>query len=184
MNAVLETIRRRRTVRAYREEQLPRETLDQILEAGIYAPTGHNDQPWHFTVIRNRDVIGELNRRAKEELKLSPIEWMQRSGNNPAYDISYGAPTLVIVSGRTNAITPLVDCSAAIQNMLLAAESFGVGSAWLGLFSAYLRKPGSGKEYGIPDGFEPYYSVALGFKKDDRELPAPARKSDVTNFIE
>lgn len=55
MNEVLKAIRNRRSVRTYLPTQIKQEDLDLIIESGIYAPSGHNDQPWHFTVIQNKE---------------------------------------------------------------------------------------------------------------------------------
>ncbi|MBU3178504.1 nitroreductase family protein [Clostridium estertheticum] len=57
MNEVLKTIKNRRSVRSYFSEQTKQEELDLIIESGIYAPSGNNDQPWHFTVIQNKENI-------------------------------------------------------------------------------------------------------------------------------
>ena len=183
MNEVLKTIKSRRSVRSYKGEQIKQEELDLIIEAGIYAPTGHNDQPWHFTVIQNKALIQEINTLSKEIMANSDLDWMKAVAANPEYDITYGAPTLVIVSGRINGVTPQTDCDAAIQNMLLAAESLNIGSVWLGLVRFYLNIEGKSQELGIPDGYQPLYGVALGYKKNDKEQVAPKRNYDVVNYI-
>ena len=56
MNQTIDTIKNRRSVRNYRSEQIKDEELEIILETAIYAPTGHNDQPWHFTIVQNQDI--------------------------------------------------------------------------------------------------------------------------------
>ncbi len=66
VNQVLEIIKSRRSVRKYSSEQIKDEELEIILESAIYAPTGGNDQPWHFTVIQNREFIDYMNMEAKK----------------------------------------------------------------------------------------------------------------------
>ncbi len=117
MNEVLRTIKNRRSVRKFKAEQIKREELDAIVEAGIYAPTAHNEQPWHFTVIQNAEVLNHINLRVNEEMAKSDIEWVKRAGLNPNYRVTYDAPTLIIVSGRRDAMALMADCSAAIENM-------------------------------------------------------------------
>lgn len=66
MNEVLKTLKGRRSIRAYLPDQIPNEDLQAILEAGIYAPTAHNDQPWHFTVIQNKEKLQYISDKSKE----------------------------------------------------------------------------------------------------------------------
>jgi len=90
---------------------------------------------------------------------------------------------LIIESGIKNALSPKVDCSAAIQNMLLAAESLHIGSVWIGLITFFLKLENEVKNLGIPDGYEPYYGVALGYKSLNKEMVAPKRNLNVVNYI-
>lgn len=181
MNEVLKVIKNRRSVRSYRHEQISQEDLDLIIEAGIYAPTAHNDQPWHFTVIQNRELLQHINEKAKELMAKSDVEWIQKSGSNPDFQLTYNAPTLVIVSGRKNAMAWEADCAAAIQNMLIAAESLNIGSVWLGLLRFFFEQEDEVGKLGIPEGYQPYYGVAFGFKA--KEQVAPKRNVDVVNYI-
>jgi nitroreductase len=183
MNEVLKAIKSRRSVRSYKQEQISKEDLDLILEAGIYAPTANNDQPWHFTVIQNQALIKDMNEKAKELMAKSNVEWVQKMGLNADFQVSYHAPTLIIVSGRTDAMSPKVDCSAAIQNMLIAAESLNIGSVWLGLMRYFFEQKEEVSKLGIPQGYEPFYGVAFGFKANEGEQPAPRRNLDVVNYI-
>ncbi|MDP4093951.1 MAG: nitroreductase family protein [Bacillota bacterium] len=182
MNEILNTIKSRRSVRSYRKDQIRQEELDAIIEAAIYAPTGHNEQPWHFTVVQNQDTIQYINDKAKELMVKSDVEWIRNTGSRPM-KITYDAPTLVIVSGRADAISWRADCAAAIQNMLIAAESLDIGSVWLGLVNFFFEQEDAAKILGIPEGYEPYYTVALGYKASDRKQAAPARNYDVVNYI-
>ena len=70
-NTVLEVIKSRRSIRRYLPEQIKDSELQAILEAGAYAPSAHNDQSWHFTVIRNRELIDHISRTAKERMAVN-----------------------------------------------------------------------------------------------------------------
>lgn len=183
MNDVLKVIKNRRSVRSYLPEQIKQEDLNLIIEAGIYAPSAHNDQPWHFTVIQNKEKIRYISDKSKELMARSETEWMRNMGLNSKINIVYNAPTLIIVSGNKNALSPKVDCSAAIQNMLIAAESLNIGSVWLGLVTFFFKLEDEVKKLGVPEGYEPYYGVALGYKASEKELIAPKRNLDVVNYI-
>lgn len=183
MNEVLKVIKSRRSVRDYRHEQISQESLDRIIEAGVYAPTAHNEQPWHFTVIQNQEMLQYINKKIKELMAESDIEWIQKMGSKPHFQVTYNAPTLIIVSGRKDAMAWSADCAAAIQNMLIAAESLNIGSVWLGLMRLFFQQEGEISKLGIPKGYQPYYGVALGFKAKEKEQAAPKRNLDVVNYI-
>lgn len=179
-NETLETIKKRRSIRKFKEDQIKKEELDAILEAAIYAPTGHNDQPWHFTVIQNKNLLNTISALTNEAMRKSEVKWIAKLGEKNRH-IFFNAPTVVIVSGRKNGYSPLTDCSAAIQNMLLAAESLNIGSLWNGLVELFFKMD-QVKELNIPEGFEPYYAVALGYK-DCEQPKTPERNKDVYSYI-
>ncbi len=182
MSDVLNVIKNRRSVRNFKQEQINQESIDIIIEAGIYAPTAHNDQPWHFTVVQNQELLEKINLISKKGMANSGVEWMQKMSANPNFHLTYHAPTLIIVSGRKDALAWSVDCAAAIQNMLLVAEDMNIGSVWLGLVRFFLNDEEEVKKLGIPEGYEPFYGVAFGYKEKEH-APAPKRKLDVVNFI-
>ena len=185
MNDTLRIIKERRTTRRFKPEQLKDEDLQAIIEAGLYAPSAHNEQSWHFTVIQNADLIRELNLETKNAGKNSPVEFIRRMSNNEQLDIFYGAPTIIIVSGQDDALMPEVDCAAATENMFIAAESLEVGGCWNGLVAILFKEP-LVEEYKrklhIPEGYTPYYAAVFGYKekKISRALP---RKENKVQYI-
>jgi len=182
MNQTLKTIKNRRSVRQYRPEQIKDEELENILEAAIYAPTGHNDQPWHFTVVHNKDLINEINNGAKVVMKDMELEWISKLGAIDDFNIFHKAPTALIVSGRKDATTPLVDCAAAVQNMLLAAESMGIGSCWIGFAKFFFLDSENKKKFNIPDDHEVHFGVAIGYKLKENPQ-APERNQKVYKYF-
>ena len=183
MNEVLTAIKSRRSVRNYKQEQISDENLQLIIEAGIYAPTAHNEQPWHFTVIQNKEMLQDINEKVSTAMSISDVEWIRKMASNPAFKVTYNAPTLIIVSGRKDGMAWNVDCAAAIQNMLIAAESLGIGSVWLGLLRFFFQQEDEVSKLGIPEGYQPFYGVALGYKAKAKEQSAPKRNFDVVNYI-
>lgn len=179
MNGVLETIRNRRSVRQFSPEQITNKELDAILEAGIWAPSGHNAQPWHFLVVRDKKKIDEMSRHTVDLMSLSNTEWIRKLAAKEGYHLFHRAPTVIIVSGvKTDDVLlpPLADCSAAIENMLLAAESMNIGTCWVGLTKFLFDIPEEIEELGIPKEFHPLYSVCVGYKMDAYIPSAPHRK--------
>lgn len=185
MNEVLKVIRERRSIRSFKSEQIKDEELKEILDAGIYAPSATNKQPWHFTVIQNKEIIDSLSNDFKELSKKSDNEYIKRFGENKKFHVFYNAPTVILISGDESNQMAAIDCAAATENMLLAAEALGVGSCWVG-FVAYLLNSEEGKKYleklGIPEGYKQIHSVALGYKKVNI-ANAPARRENTINYI-
>ena len=187
MNQILETIKNRRSARRYAPQPLAQEHLDAILEAAVWAPSAHNDQGWHFTVVRNKELIDALSEDIKAALVNSPLEWAAAMGRNAHFHVFYGAPAVVVVSGRKDALSPLVDCSAAIQNMLLAAESVGAGSCWIGFCRWLFALPEAHEKWAqklnVPPGHAMNFCVALGYKTGLSPKP-PARREATVNYID
>lgn len=183
MNEVLKTIRNRRSVREYKSEQIIREHLDQIIEAGILAPSAMNEQPWHFTVIQNPELLRRINDTVKEKMAASDNEWVRKNASDSGFTVTYNAPALIIVSGDQNGVAWQADCSFAMENMMLAAESLGIGSVCLGMVKIFLEIPGEAEKLGVPEGYKPFLGIAFGYKVSDKEIEPPKRNLDVVNYI-
>ncbi len=185
VNETLRIIKQRRSIRSYKDEQIRDEELQAVLEAGMYAPNAGN-QAWHFTVVQNNDLLERLNFAAKEAAKQMDIEPLRRLGNNEMFNCLYGAPTLIIISGDEKALMPLdADCAAATENMLIAAESIGLGSCWIFfVLLAFYSPRGSElrRELKLPDGYKPYDSAVIGYKKA-LVGNAPERKPNLITYI-
>jgi nitroreductase len=183
MNEVIRAIKSRRSVRAYKSDLLKREVVEAIVEAGYYAPTGHNEQPWHFSVIQDRVVIEGINAKCKELMANVKVDWIKNLAENPKSDITYHAPLLILVSGKKAAMTEKADCTVAMQNMLLAAESLGVGSCWMGLVNFIFTSEDEMEKLGVPEGYEPLHAAVFGYKADGTPKAAPLRNRDVVTYI-
>ena len=185
MNNAIETILNRRSVRVYSEEQIKQVDLELILKSGLYSPSGCNAQSWHFTVIQNKEIMNNLNFETKKELLKSDNEYFKDFAANEKYDIFYDAPTIIVISGEKKALIPEIDCAAATENMIIAAESLNIGTCWIGLVT-YLFKSEKVQEIikriEIPQGYEPYYAITLGYKKYPNPSPQPRRENTV-NYI-
>ena len=185
MNETLKNIRNRRSTRAFLPEQLKDMDMQVILDAGIYAPSASNQQPWHFTVVQNKDLIDRLSVAFKAVAGKSNNEYVRRFADNEKFHVFYNAPTVVLVSGDENNNYASVDCGAAVENILIAAESLEIGSCWIGLIAILLNSEEGiefVKELGIPEGFKQIHAVCLGHKKV-KVTNAPVRKENTVNYI-
>jgi nitroreductase len=106
----LEAIRKRRSVRRYTGDSIPREDLEQIVDAGRLAATGGNRQPWDFIVVTDREMIDRLKVAAA---------WMEQAG------------AIIAVVMDPASRWWIEDGSAAVENMLIASTALGYGSCWL-----------------------------------------------------
>ena len=186
MNNVIECIKSRRSQRSFKPEAVPRAALEAILDAAIWAPSGMNAQPWRFTAITRRGLIDRLEARIKESLLGSSVERLRAQAARPGSAFYYGAPAVVIASGESDGPTSGPDCALGLQNMMLAAQSLGIGSCWVhaptrlaeGSETAALRA-----ELGIPASHAIFGSIALGYAAGPAPS-APARKAGCTAIIE
>jgi len=127
-NEVLKCIYTRRSVRNYKNIPVPKDVVDELLNAAVMAPSARNTQPWLFSIVEGQEKIGELGERA--------LVWYNKA--NPANALSsaaaifYNAPLAVIISGKSGYKWLKDDVNLAVQNMFLAAQSLGLGSCWIG----------------------------------------------------
>ncbi len=121
MNEVLRTIKNRRTIRRFKSDPIPDEKLQAILDAGRWAPSFSNLQPWRFLVIKDQNLKKELDKAARESVL--------HLGINEAPVI-----ILVCVDRRIDPLHAIEAGAAATQNMTLAATSLGLGAGWIGIW--------------------------------------------------
>lgn len=173
-NQALEVIKRRRSVRSFRPQQIAEAQLAAVLEAGRCAPCA-GDAP-HITAVQNAGLIADINAAAKEAAQGMGMPHLGQLGSNPDFVGSYGAPTMIIISDKAEAVAPQLNCAAAAQNMLIAAEALELGACWVHfpLFFMYGARAGAlCAALGLPDGSKPYACIALGHKG---EAAAPGRR--------
>lgn len=192
-NQVLEIIKKRRSIRKYKPEQISDDELFQILEAGRYAPSGGNNQTNHFVVIQNEKILSELKQMAAKEFSrmevaedtyksLKSAILQSKKGN---YDFTYQAPTLVVVANLRGYGNAMADCAVALENMMLAATSLHIGACWVNqlkwlgdneIIKPYMESLGITASEVICGG------LILGYP-DQKELPPLERKGNRITYI-
>lgn len=152
-NEVLNAIKMRRSVRAYKPDAVPEALLHAVLEAGTYAPTGRGRQSPTIIAVtseRYRKEIAELNAK------------VMGSDSDPYY----GAPVIVLVLADGSAHTFVEDGSCVLENMMVAAASLGLGSVWVHrereIFDSEEGKALL-REWGLPETLRGVGSIALGY---------------------
>ncbi len=144
----LEAIRTRRSIRAFTKEKVSDEQVRKIIEAGMYAPSAGNQQPWQFIVITDKNMLEKVP-------DIHPYATMVEQ-----------APAAILVCGDTNLAKSqafwVQDCAAAVQNVLLAAHALGLGAVWTGVYPRQERVQGFQKLCKLPDHVVPFALVPLG----------------------
>ncbi len=144
----LEAILSRRSIRRYTQDPVSDETLKALLEAAMSAPSAGNEQPWHFIVITDRRLLDAIPRF------------------HPYADMLREAQVAILVCGDTERERYkghwVQDCSAATQNLLLAAHASGLGAVWVGVYPAGERVQRMQKLFGLPAHVIPLALVPLG----------------------
>ncbi|AEC51392.1 putative protein nitroreductase [Pyrococcus sp. NA2] len=145
---IMDVIKGRRAVRKFKDKQIPLEDLKKILEAGIWAPSGSNIQPWEFILVTEKDMI--------EKIKLvSPGLF----GNPSALVILCINKERAKRGGRLGELMALMDISMAAQNMMLMAYSLGIGSCPVVSFNKTALK----ELLDIPEHVEPVLMLIFGY---------------------
>ncbi len=151
---ILEVIRSRRTIRKYSDEPLAPDIVTKLLEAGRWAPSARNNQPWKFIVINNKDIIRDL---------ASVIQ----TGKYIA-DVSLAIAVVVDPEARRF----LESGSAAIYGVMLEAHALGLGTGWIGCYDGAQEEPAK-KILGIPDEERLQAIITVGYPSD---IPEKTRK--------
>ncbi len=158
-NQVVETIMARRSIRQYKDQPVSRETMDTIVKCGINAPNGMNRQAWEVRVVSNPDYI---NGATKLFAEANP-----RMAEDPTFKNMFrNAPTVVFIANDSAAGMSQIDCGMLGENMVLAAQSLGVGSCVLGGPIAFLKTPAAAEylaKLGFSEGYELLYAIAFGY---------------------
>lgn len=171
MNSVIETILKRRSIRAYKPEQVSDQDLRLILECALYAPTGGNLQNSRFLVIQDPDLMEELNDVIRRELSGREIvegemmaKGIQRARHN-GYHFIFHAPTLISAAALRDHSNSMANCCMGLMNIQIAAESLGLGSCYSNQSHWLTDVPAVREIYGrlgLREDEDIFGSVALG----------------------
>lgn len=172
MNEVLQNIMTRRSVRSFKEEQIKDEELDLIIQAGTHAPSGMNKQSWQFTVVQNKEKIELLAKVVREAL-----------GRDEGYNF-YAPPTLIMLSNDKENSNGLADCSCALENIFLMANSLGIGSCWINQLKTIcdeVKVREALTSFGIPENHIVWGMASIGYPAITPK--EHERKEDVVKFV-
>lgn len=179
---VFSCIATRHSTRKFKEEPVPQEVLDKVIEAGRQAPSGKHKNQSRFIVIRKKEVLQELITLVQQEfakMEVTPenddnFGGAIRAAKKGGYAFMYNAPVLIVVANKRDYGNRYADVSCAMQNMMLAANALDLGSCWINqlrwlqdnpVLRAYLQK------LGMAEDEEVCASLSIGYPDTPDGLP-------------
>lgn len=151
----LKAILSRRSIRKYSGKQIPDGHYEILLKAAMHAPSARNRQPWHFIIIGDKKVLNNL------------------SDSSPSWKMLSYADKAIVVCGDMHSEDAesflIQDCSAATQNILLAAHELGLGAVWLGVHPREERVLEIRNTLNLPGHIIPVSMISIGFPDEERQ---------------
>jgi nitroreductase len=180
----LKAIYQRRAVRAYTDEPVPREEIEQLLEAAIHAPSAVNLQPWGFVVIQDRETLTRYAEEGKMlllgdppteevvESGFSGNDWLRQMAASADFAIFHGAPALVVIYATSSGGTQ--DCFLAAENLMLAAWTLGLGTCPVGLALPLFNRKEVKADLNVPSDWVAALPITVGWPAG--ETPPTTRR--------
>lgn len=152
----ISTMLSRRSIRQYSEQEVSKEDLAIILEAGFAAPSARNRRPWHFITVSDKKLLNKL------------------ANSHPYGKMLSKARVAIVVCGEISKEEReryfwLLDGAAATENMLLAAHALGLGAVWLGVYDRQEREDGFRQILNIPPEIGVLSAISLGYPAEEKE---------------
>lgn len=157
-NEVLDAIFRRRSIRKFTEQPVEPEKVKLLLEAGMAAPSASNTQPWEFVVINDPETLKKL----RANLPLGKF-------NSPLCIVPCGNPDGISVKAVTSRMFWVQDCSAATENILIAAVGLGLGAVWCGVHPIFIFEGRIRAVLGIPRNVTPLGVIQIGYPAEEKQ---------------
>lgn len=165
--AVIENIMTRTSIRQFTEQPIAKDTLDLIVKAGMAAPSAVNAQPWAFVIITEKEVLDSLN------------------AIKPWFNLKTATAAVVVCGDMSKAMEGtgreywIQDCSAASENILLAAHAYGIGAVWCGVYPNEDIVAGVSRILELPDNIIPLNVITMGYPAEN---PEPKDKFKTENI--
>lgn len=183
-NEMMETIMHRRAIRRFEEKQVDETALQQILQAGLYAPSAGGRQGVIFAVSQDKETnerLGRIKRANSQPRMATATSYVSKEQPSIADDPAlknafYDAPTVITLFAPKNFLFSAEDCAVAAENMMLAADSLGVGSCYIGQgWTAFADPYGQEvlRRWGIRTDYYAVMQLLLGYPREGDRHPEP-----------
>ena len=189
MPDVFETILHRRSIRRFADKQVEENALQQILQAGLYAPSAGGRQGVLFAVCQDRAVnqrLGKIKRANSHPRMATETSFVSREQPSIADDPKltnafYDAPTVITMFAPKKFLFSVDDCAVAAENMMLAADALGIGSCYIGQgWTAFADPYGQEilRQWNIPTDHYAVMQLLLGYPREGDKHPATKPRKD------
>ena len=158
MNNAIETLMTRTSIRSFTDRPVSADTIEMLLRAGMAAPTAVNKQPWHFVVINDRAKLDELGGNGRQSQM-----WQEST-----LAIAVCGNMEKALEGPAQAFW-IQDCSAATENILLAAHALGLGAVWTGCYPMEERMANVSQVLNLPENIVPLCVIVMGYPNEQPE---------------
>lgn len=181
MNQTIENIISRRSVKKYTEQNVPMELVEEVVKAGMYAPSGMNMQSAKIIAVTNKAMRDRLSR-----INLEIVVGRNLKTTSGHSDPFYGAPVVLVVLAKKEVGTRVYDGTLVMENMMIAAHSLGLGSCWIHRAKETFETE-EGKQIladlGITEEYEGIGNCILGYAAADALKPQAPRKEDFVVWV-
>lgn len=175
---LLEAINSRRSVREYTHEPVSDDTVRDLIDAAIRAPSAINRQPWCFVVVKQKALLSQISDLAKAHLlKASlgaPAHPFRDMLNDPKFNIFYQAPVLVVIAACEPTDWAVEDCALAAENLMLTAYAKRLGTCWIGFAQHWLSTDDGKAALGLPSSYIPVAPIVVGHPRRS-SAPVPRK---------
>lgn len=189
MPDIFETIMHRRSIRRFEPKQIEETALQQILQAGLYAPSAGGRQGVIFAVCQDKEVnerLGKIKRANSNPRMATATSFVSREQPSIADDPKltnafYDAPTVITLFAPKNFLFSVDDCAVAAENMMLAADALGIGSCYIGQgWPAFADPYGQEilRQWNIPADHYAVMQLLLGYAKEGDKHPTPKPRKE------
>ncbi len=184
-NETMKSIMARRSYKVFDSKPIGDDEIETIVQAGLYAPTGMNMQPWHFTVIKSPEMMERIGEAIKSMPRPEPPKDAPKrpGGPPPMGPPTRNAPVLILISAKETMTSP-IDCHLAMENMSIAAASLGIMSGWdFGMVKDFFANGNNAelKKELIPEGNTVFSAAFFGYPGPDVK-DRGERKGEVSYF--
>jgi nitroreductase len=151
----IEAILSRRSIRKFSKKSIPDSLIKELINIGMSAPSAANEQPWHFIVITETQILNKIP-------SFHPHSQMLK-------DASAAIAVCLDTKLETHKGMGVQDCSAATENILIAITAYGLGGVWLGIYPREDRINGMRKLLNIPDHVIPFSLISIGYPAEYKQ---------------
>lgn len=178
MNTI-DCIKGRRSIRAFLEQPVPAEIIEELINLATRAATASNNQPWGFVLIIDKSEMKRLSDLSRNHwlANLDVYPFMKQYKNlltKKDYNMFYNAPCLLIIYGDARDHWYVKDCTLAAGNIMLAAREYGLGTCWIGNAENVCDTEEFKSKYNVPHNYKVVCSLIIGYPR--AELPIAKRK--------